>query len=88
MASVEPGSEGVQAGPQDDVLADAVPGLLDHQVLDEAGAGHHARPVPAGGAGVHVRAAAPAVAGGRQPQADLVFEHVGRWVNLDVHGPP
>ena len=37
---------------------------------------------------VHVRAAAPAVVRGRQLQADLVFEHMRRRIDLDVHGPP
>ena len=37
---------------------------------------------------VHVRASAPAVVGRRQPQADLVLEHVRRRVDLDVHRPP
>ncbi len=37
---------------------------------------------------VHVGTAAPAVVRGRQPQADLVFEHVRRRIDLDVQGPP
>ena len=42
----------------------------------------------AGALRVHVRAAAPALVGRRQPQADLVFEHVRRRIDLDVHRPP
>lgn len=73
---------------QNHVLVDAPVSLLGDQVLDEAGAGHDGRPEPAGGTRVHVRATAPVVAGGRQPQAGLVLEHMGRRVDLDVHGPP
>ena len=36
----------------------------------------------------HVRTATPAFVGGRQPQANLVFEHMRRRIDLDVHGPP
>ena len=43
---------------------------------------------PAGAVRVHVRAVAPAVVGRRQPQADLVLEHVRRRIDLDVHRPP
>ena len=80
--------EGVQAGAEEDVLADAPGGLLGHQILDEPGPGHDGGPEAAGEVGVHVRALAPPVVGGHQLQADLVVEHMRRRVDLDVHGPP
>jgi hypothetical protein len=42
--------EGVQAGAEDDVLGDAVRGLLGYQVLGETRAGQDARAVAAGAA--------------------------------------
>ena len=63
-------------------------GLLGNQILDRASPGDDGRPVSAGGVRVHVPAASPAVVGGCQPQADLVLEHMGRRVDLEVHGPP
>ena len=79
--------EGVQARSEDDVLPDAAGGLLRDEIFDEASAGHD------GGAEgprerAHVRAAAPALVGRRQLQADLVFEHVRRRIDLDVQRPP
>jgi hypothetical protein len=80
--------EGVQAGPEEDVLGDAPAGLLGGQFLDETGAGHDGRPEAASAVRVHVRAGPPAVAGSCQPQADLILEHVRRGVDQDVHRPP
>ena len=37
---------------------------------------------------IHVRTLAPAFLRGRQLETDLVFEHMRRWVDLDVQGPP
>jgi hypothetical protein len=91
QAGGDPGAalgEGVQAGSEDDVLADAVAGLFHYEVLDETGPGHGGCPGTAGGIPVHVRAAAPAVVRGHQPQADLVVEHMRRRVDPEVHGPP
>jgi hypothetical protein len=80
--------EGVQAGSENDVLPDAAAGLLHDQILDEAGAGHDGGPEEGRELRVHVQAVAPAVVGGRQPQADLVLEHVRRRIHQDVQGPP
>lgn len=80
--------EGVQSGSQEDVLVNAPRGLVHDEILHEAGAGR------AGGAGaprgldVHVRAAAPVLVRGRQPQPDLVVDHMRRRIGLDVQGPP
>ena len=63
---------------------DAAAGLLGDEVLHEAGAGHDARPEPAGAVRVHVRTVAPVVVGRRELQADLVLEHMGRGIDLDV----
>jgi predicted TIM-barrel fold metal-dependent hydrolase len=79
--------EGVEARPQENVLTDAPVGLGCDQVLDEAGPGDDGGPEPTGEDRVHVRTAAPPVVGGCQLEADLVVEHVGRRVDLDVHGP-
>ena len=70
--------EGVEAGSEDDVLADAAAGLFHDQVLDEASTGHDGGAEEARALRVHVRTAAPAFVRGRQPQADLVFEHMRR----------
>ena len=80
--------EGVQAGAEDDVLGDAVAGLFGDQILNEASTGHDSCSVATGGLRVHVRTATPAFVGGRQPQANLVFKHMRRRIDLDVHGPP
>lgn len=37
---------------------------------------------------VHIRAAAPTIFQGDQPQADLVFEHMRRRIDLDMHAAP
>ena len=58
--------EGVQAGAEDDVLADAAAGLLHDQILDEASTGHDGGAEAARAVRVHVRAAAPAVVRSRQ----------------------
>ena len=47
-----------------------------------------ARPEEAGAGFVHVRTSAPIAGGGCQLQSDLVNEHMGRGINLDVHRPP
>jgi hypothetical protein len=44
--------------------------------------------VAAGGPRAHVRTLPPAVVRARQPQADLVFKHMRRRIDLDVHGSP
>ncbi len=80
--------EGVEAGAEDDVLADAAARPLDDQILDEARAGHDGGAGPARAGRVHVRTAAPAVARRQEPQADLVLEHVRRRIDLCVQGPP
>jgi hypothetical protein len=80
--------EGVETGTQNDVLVHAVIGLLDHQVLDEAGAGDNAGPEPLGAVGIHIWSGTPTVVGSRQPKSDLVLEDVGRRVDLHVHGAP
>ena len=80
--------ESVEAGAEDDVLGDAGGGLLGHQVLDEAGAGHDRGPEPAGADRMHVGTVAPVGVGCRQLQADDVLEHVRRRVDLDVQRPP
>ena len=79
--------EGVEARAEDDVLPDAAGGLFGDEIFDEAGARHD------GGAEgprerAHVRAAAPSVVRRRQLQADLVFEHVRRRIDLHVQRPP
>lgn len=52
-------------------------GLLGNQVL-ETSPRDNGRPETAGGTRVHVAAAAPAIPGSSQLQADLVVKHVGR----------
>lgn len=37
---------------------------------------------------VHVGTATPAFVRGREPKANLVFEHLRRRIDLNVHGPP
>jgi hypothetical protein len=37
---------------------------------------------------VHVRTLTPIFVRRRQPQANLVLEHMRRWIDLDVDGPP
>jgi len=80
--------ESVQARSENDVLADAIAGLFHDQVLDEASTGHDGCSKVARGMWVHVRTATPAFVGGRQPQANLIFEHMRRRIDLDMHGPP
>ena len=58
------------------------------EILDEARARHDGRAEGAREAGVHVGALAPGVLGRRQPEADLVGEHVRRRVDLHVQRPP
>jgi hypothetical protein len=55
---------------------------------DETGTGHDGCSELARELRVHVGTAAPAIVGGRQLQADLVFEHMRRRIDLDVHGTP
>ena len=59
--------EGVQAGAEDDVLADAAASLFHDQILDEASTGHDGCAEGARALRVHVRTAAPAVV--REPPA-------------------
>ena len=80
--------EGVETRPEDDVLVDAAAGLLHDEVLDEASARHDGRPERARALRVHVRTATPALVGSREPQTDLVVEHVRRRIDLDVQGAP
>jgi hypothetical protein len=80
--------EGVQARSEDDVLADAAAGLFHDQILVEARTAHDRCPEEARAMRVHVRAEAPAFVGGCQPQANLVFEHVRRRIDLNMHGSP
>jgi hypothetical protein len=80
--------ERVHARSENDVLVDPVAGLFFDQVLDEAGAGDDGRAEEACGVRVHVRAAAPAIVWGNQPEANFVLEHVRRRIELEVHGPP
>src|SRR5437870_10541989 len=37
---------------------------------------------------MHIGAAVPVIVGGRQPQTDLVFDHMRRRIDLDVQGSP
>jgi hypothetical protein len=77
--------EGVEPGTEDDVLADAGLGLLGHEILDEAGAGHDRRPDGAGTQRMHVGPVPPVGVGCDQLQADDVHEHVRR---VEVDPPP
>jgi hypothetical protein len=81
--------ESVQARAEDDVLADAYASasLFHNQILDEANTRPDGGAEEARGLWVHVRAAATAVVRSHQPQANLVFEQVRTWVELDVNGP-
>src|ERR1700722_1738786 len=76
--------EGIQTGAQDDVLANALAGLLGNQILDETSTNDNGRPEPAGAGWVHVRAPPPTVPRCCQLQADLVLAHMGRRGDLDV----
>jgi len=80
--------EGVQAGAENDVLADTPTGLFNDQILDEAGTGHDGCAEGAREVRVHVRTLAPTIPRGDQSQADLVFKHMRRWIDLDVQGSP
>src|SRR5438876_2312 len=62
--------------------------LFRDEVLDKASTGHDGGAEQAREVWVHVRTATPAFLRTRQLQANLVFEHVRRRVDLDVHGPP
>src|SRR6185437_11076713 len=80
--------EGVEACSEDHVLADAVPGLREHEVFDETRprddtAAEAGRPTD-----IHVRALTPALAGRREREADLILQYV-RWrIDLHVHRAP
>ena len=79
--------EGVQPRSEDDVLPDTTGNLFRDEVLDEAGASQD------GGAEgpcerAHIRTAAPSFVWSSQLEADFVFEHVRRRIDLDVQGPP
>lgn len=78
----------VEAGAEDDILREAVAGLFDDQVLDEASAGRDPCSEAAGGLWIHVGTVAPAIVRGRRLQAELVFEDVWRRIDLDVQRPP
>lgn len=80
--------EGVQPGPEHDVLGDAPGGPLENQVVEETGTGHDGGPEPAGGFGVHVQTVTPSLVRAGQSETDVVSEHVWRRVDLDVHRPP
>ena len=80
--------ERVHSGAQDHVLADAELGLLGHQVLDEPSTGRDPGPEGTREIGVHVRPLAPPRIRRGELQADLVFEHVRRRIELDVHRSP
>jgi hypothetical protein len=58
------------------------------QILDEARPSHVGSAKEPRELRVHVRAVAPPVFRVRQLETDFIFEHVGRRVDLDVHGPP
>jgi hypothetical protein len=80
--------ERVKPGAQDDVLVHAATGLLDDQVLDEAGARDDGGAKEFRALRVHVRTVAPAIVRRRQPQANVVVQHMRRRIDLDVQGPP
>ncbi len=80
--------ERVEAGAEDDVLADAAAACsATRSSMKRARATIEARnpPVPAG---CMSRPVAPAVVGRGQLQTDRVVEHVRRRVDLDVQRPP
>jgi hypothetical protein len=81
-------SEGVEASPEDDVLADAMTGLFHDQILDEASPGHDGCSGSARGVRIHVWPTPPAFVGGCQAQANFVVEHMRRRIDAEVHGPP
>jgi hypothetical protein len=70
--------ERVEAGAEDDVLADSRGHLIAHQVVDEPGARHDRRTEACRAGEVHVRSVAPAGIGFRQAQTDAVRDHVRR----------
>jgi hypothetical protein len=70
------------------VASTAAARLFDNQILDEASTGYDGGAEEARGVWVHVRAAAPAVVRSNQLEANFVFEHMRRRIDLDVHGPP
>ena len=69
-------------------LADAAASLFQNQILNVASTGHDGGAEDARGPRVRVRAAAPAVVGSHQLEANLVFKHVRRWIELNVHRAP
>jgi hypothetical protein len=80
--------EGIQTCAEDDILSDPTVGFFSDGILDEASTGQDGCSEWACEPRVHVRAAAPIIFWGDQPQADLVFEHMRRRVDPDMHCPP
>jgi hypothetical protein len=80
--------KGIQAGTEDDVLADAAAGLFHNQIFDKASTGHDRGAEEARAHGVHVWSLAPVIVRSDQLEANLVFEDMRRQINLDMYRPP
>src|SRR3954454_21551469 len=77
--------ERVEAGAEQDVLADA---LVNEQILHEPGAGDDGRPVTTGTDRMHVRPVAPIGRGICERQTDLVVDQMRRGIELRMQGAP
>ena len=80
--------ERVEAGTEEDDLRDAGGELLADQILDEARSGHHRCAETTGEGRIHVGPLAPRRVGRDELQAERVFEHVRRSVDLDMERSP
>src|SRR6185437_14295122 len=80
--------ERIQARSENDVLADTALRLLEHQVLDETRAGEDGSAERLGEDWVHVGPPAPVLIRCDQPQPDVIFENVGRGIDLHVQCTP
>src|SRR5262249_18598900 len=83
-----PLGESVQTRSQDGVLADPLADPPPDPILANPSRGQKGCWEMARGAQLHAGTATPAFVGGREPQANLVFEHMRRRIDLDAHGPP
>ena len=77
--------ERVEAGAEEDVLADA---FLDQQVFDEPGPRHDGGPVRQCPDRVHVATVAPPLLGVDEGEADLVVDQMRRIVEFHVQCAP
>lgn len=78
----------IQSCSENDVLLDAAAELFHDHVFDEPRPRENRGAEEAREARVHIRPASPVVARGGKREANLIFEHVRRRIDLNVQGPP